>query len=745
MKPEEKEMKKLSLNPNWKFRKLPGWTLGRLPDALPEDGWEEVSLPHTWYSDDDPYQGLTVYEKTVVRDPSWKKAFLSFEAADQQAQVFVNGCFAGSHRGGYSRFLLPVPEAVQNDSTWTVRVFAENSLNEDIAPSFGDFTVFGGLYRGADLLIKEENRFDCCYYGTDGLIVRTRLDEAGRGVLEAEPHTVCEDLDCRIVYTLTDEDGQTVGTAEGGPDENVRLTVDMPKLWDGLRKAHLYTLDARLYTGQSIADQTSVRTGFRQVDISGEGLTLNGRPYPLHGVARHQDRAGKFAAVSPEDIREDFSLIREIGANAVRLSHYQHPQAAYDCCDEMGLLCWAEIPMLKMTENKALMENAAQQLTELILQNIHHPSIFCFGIQNEIAMFKDAPFMHENCKQLHALVKALDGTRFSASANLYPLKASSKLNEITDLVGYNVYFGWYYGEMNDFGPYLDRFHLARPKLPLGISEYGVDANLALHAEEPKVKDYSEEYQALWHETVYPQIEARPWLWGSFVWNMFDFSSGRRNEGGQRFINAKGLVSHDRKTRKDAFYYYKARWSAEPFVHLCASRFQNRAQEKINVKCYTNQPSVRLRVNGELFGEAQAKNGAVLFEDVPLALGENFVEAVAGEYTDSVSWRRVLSPDESYRLPDQEAGGPVRNWFLADDDMRKEGFFSIQNTAQELLDHPQTKAVLERYIPALVRFMTEKNVIPLGLALKSILSRDADEALDIKALNEELNRIPDTDE
>ena len=738
-------MKKLSLNPNWKFRKLPGWTLDRLPDALPKEGWEEVSLPHTWYSDDDPYQGLTVYEKKVVRDPNWKKAFLSFEAADQQASVFINGCFAGSHRGGYSRFRLPVPEAVQNDSTWTIRVFAENSPNEEIAPSFGDFTVFGGLYRGADLLIKEENRFDCCYYGTDGLIVRAHLDEGGRGVLEAEPHTVCEAPDCRIVYTLTDEDGQTAATAEGGPDENVRLTVDTPKLWDGLGKAHLYTLDARLYTGQSVADQTAVRTGFRRVDISGEGLTLNGRPYPLHGVARHQDRAGKFAAVSPEDIREDFSLIREIGANAVRLSHYQHPQAAYDCCDEMGLLCWAEIPMLKMTENKALMENAAQQLTELILQNIHHPSVFCFGIQNEIAMFRDAPFMHENCKQLHALVKALDGTRFSASANLYPLKASSKLNEITDLVGYNVYFGWYYGEMNDFGPYLDRFHLARPKLPLGISEYGVDANLALHAEEPKVKDYSEEYQALWHENVYPQIEARPWLWGSFVWNMFDFSSGRRNEGGQRFINAKGLVSHDRKTRKDAFYYYKARWSAEPFVHLCARRFQNRAQEKINVKCYTNQPSVRLRGNGELFGEAQAKNGAVLFEDVPLAMGENFVEAVAGAYTDSASWRRVLSPDESYRLPDQEAGGPVRNWFLADDDMRKEGFFSIQNTAQELLDHPQTKAVLERYIPALVRFMTEKNVIPLGLALKSILSRDADEKLDIKALNAELNRIPDTDE
>ena len=739
-------MRKLSLDTSWRFIKLPGRMPERMPDALPEDGWEEVSLPHTWYSDGDPYQGLACYEKTVKRDPAWKSAFLSFEAADQYARVFVNGRFAGSHRGGYSRFRVPVPDAVRDDPVWTVRVLVENSPNEEIAPSFGDFTVFGGLYRGASLLVGEEDHFDCCFYGTDGLIVRARLDEAGRGVFCLEPHTVCVNRDCLIRYELADDDGRTVSTAEGAPDEAALMTVDAPQIWDGLGKARFYTVSATLYAGGRAVDQTAVRTGLRRVSVDGEkGLILNGRPCQLRGVARHQDRAGKYAAQSPEDIREDFALIGEIGANAVRLSHYQHPQAAYDCCDEMGLLCWAEIPMLKMTEDPKLMENAAQQLTELILQNIHHPSVFCWGIQNEIAMFRDAPFMHENCGKLHALVKTLDGDRLSASANLYPLKASSKLNEITDLVGYNVYFGWYYGEMGDFGPYLDRFHRARPRLPLGISEYGVDANLALHAEEPAVKDYSEEYQALWHETVYPQLEARPWLWGSFVWNMFDFSSGRRNEGGQRFINAKGLVSHDRRTRKDAFYYYKARWSAEPFVHLCAKRFKNRARDRINVKCYTGEPLVKLMVDGKLFGEARAENGTVLFRDVPLAMGEHRVEAIAGDLTDSAVWRRVAEADESYSLPQQETGGPVRNWFLTDDDVRREGYFSIQNTAQELLDDPQARAVLERYIPALVRFMTEKSVIPLGLSLKSILSRETDDALDIRALNAELNLIPDTAE
>ena len=733
-------MKTILLNDSWLFRKLPGCALDSAAELSPEAfPGETVNLPHTWYRDDDQYRGLCVYEKEVP-SPEGERLFLSFDAADQRCAVYCNGLLCGTHRGGYARFRLPVPAEAVAD-TLRIRVFTDNSLDEDVCPSFGDFTVFGGLYRGAALLVCGRDHFDRCYFGTDGLILRASLDEQGDGILFLEPHTVCAP-GARIRYTVSDEEEQPVCCGEAAADETVRLTVTEPRLWNGRGGAHLYTVRAELLVDGGTADNIELRTGFRRVELSaGRGLLLNGLPCRIRGVAKHQDRAGVYCAQSSEMIREDFALIAEIGANGVRLSHYQHPQAAYDCCDELGLLAWAEVPMLKMTESEALMENTEQQLRELILQNIHHPSVFCWGIQNEIAMFRDAPFMHENCRRLNAVVKALDPDRASAAANLYPLKASSKLNEITDMIGYNVYFGWYYGSMGDFGPYLDKMHAARPALPFGISEYGVDASLSLHSASPQVKDYSEEYQALWHETVYPQIESRPWLWGSFVWNMFDFSSARRDEGGQRFLNAKGLVTHDRRTRKDAFYYYKARWSDEPFVHLCGRRYEQRAQERVDVRVYTNQEHVSLTVNGETVSAA-VRNGSALFEQIALIPGENRLTAAAGTLEDSMVLTRVDSEPESYRLPDT-GGGAVRNWFLAEDSMKKEGFFSLEDTANDLLDNPRTREIVRRWVPALFRVMTEKNVIPLGLTLKTILSRDAD-GLDLKAMNAELNEIPNED-
>lgn len=733
-------MKTVSLNDSWLFRKLPGFTLEQAPDiALDDFPAQSVSLPHTWYTDEEQYKGLCVYEKEIPR-PDGERLFLSFGAADQSCRVYVNGVFCGAHRGGYARFRLPIPgEALAG--ALRLQVFAENPVNEDICPSFGDFTVFGGLYRGAELLVCGENHFDRCFFGTDGLIVRASLDEKGNGTLSLEPHAVCVP-GARIAYTVTDGEGEAVCRGDGAADETLVLLVPRPRLWNGRHRAQLYTVKAELLADGAVCDAVELRTGFKKVELTGErGLLLNGKPYPLRGVAKHQDFAGVFCAVGEEHIRRDFALIDEIGATAVRLSHYQHPQAAYDRCDELGLLAWAEVPMLKMTESAALMENTEQQLRELILQNIHHPAIFCWGIQNEIAMFKDAPYMHENCRKLHGIVKELDPDRASAAANLYPLKASSKLNEITDMIGYNIYFGWYYGDMKDYGAYLDKMHAARPLLPFGISEYGVDTNIRLHSSEPQVKDYSEEYQAVWNETVYAQIESRPWLWGSFVWNMFDFHSARRNEGGQRFINAKGLVTNDRQIRKDAFYYYKAKWSGEPFVHLCGRRYAERAREQIDVRVYTNQPQVELTVNDERW-TASVHNGRALFEKVPLRMGENRLRANAGACEDTVVLTRVEQEPESYRLPDT-GGGAVRNWFLAEDSYKKEGFFSLEDTANDLLDNPQTREIIRRAVPELYRVMTEKNVIPLGLTMKNILSRDADN-LDLKALNAELNQVPNED-
>ncbi len=736
-------MKAITLTDGWLFAKLPDCTPETFSfDALPEQSaFEPVSIPHTWYTDDDQYRGLTAYSREIAWEADWEHVFLSFEGADQRCLVYADALLLGEHRGAYSRFRFKLPRPENGVTTLTVLL--DNRLDETISPHFGDFTIFGGLYRPVELIVCGKNHFDYTYHGTNGVIARACVDGNGDGVVTLEGH-VCAGEGAQIAYTLVAPDGEAAAaccTAEAGEDAVLR--VKKPVLWNGQKAAMLYTLRAVLLSDGLTADEVQLHLGFRKLSLSAEhGLSLNGERVRLHGVAKHQDIGLKYSAVSREDIRADFALIGEIGANAVRLSHYQHAQTAYDCADEQGLLVWAEIPMLKMTEDPALFENAKEQLTELILQNIHHPSIFCWGIQNEIAMFRDAPYMHEQCTALHELVKSLDPDRFSACANLYPLKPKSKLNEITDLVGYNIYFGWYYGQMTDYADYLDRFHAARPALPLGISEYGVDANLALHSEEPHLKDYSEEYQALWHETVYPQIESRAFLWGSFVWNMFDFSSARRNEGGVKFVNGKGLVSRDRAVKKDAFYYYKARWSAEPFVHLCGHRFVKRCRETVDVRVYTNQETVQLSLNGTFFAEGENDgNGTVLFRDVPLAMGENRLEARSGQVCDALSFERVGAPEPSYRLPSSD-GGEVKNWFLTDDYTRQ-GYFSVNDTANDVLDEPAARAVLEKYVPGLVKVMTEQNVIPLGLSIKSILSHDSDpvaaEELTRK-INTELNEI-----
>lgn len=728
-------MKRIALNNAWQFAKLPG---GQYP-AAEEPVWESVSLPHTWYRDDDQYHGLALYRKTLSTDPAWEKAFLEFEGADQVCRVFVNGEAIGEHKGAYARFRFPVPDAALQSGELTIEVLLDNRLSPDVSPNFGDFTVFGGLYRSVSLLLTGADHFDYCYYGTDGVIARAGIESDGSGLVALEPHVCTTRTDAKIAYTLTGPEGETVAAASAGAGECCTLEIQDPKRWNGKQGVKLYTLRAALQIGGETVDETCLRLGFREITMSpDEGLRLNGELVKLHGVAKHQDRAGVFSAVSEAQIDEDFDIIREVGANAVRLSHYQHPQHAYDRCDEDGLLVWAEIPMLKMTENGALYANAEQQLIELVLQNIHHPSIFCWGIQNEIGMFRDASFMHEECRVLAALVRRLDPNRLSTAANLYNVKASSTLNAITDMVGYNLYFGWYYGEMQDYSKYLDNYHATRPEMPLGISEYGVDCNVRLHSENPKVKDYSEEYQALWHETVYPILQSKDYLWGSFIWNMFDFSSDRRNEGGVQFINGKGLVSHDRTLRKDAFYYYKAKWSAEPFVHLTARRFVKRCRESVDVKVYTNCPSVTLFVNGAEWGtEANNGNGTVLFKAVALNLGENAIRAVSGALHDELVFERVETEEESYRLP-EESGGTVRNWFLSDDETVKEGFLSIMDTAEDVLNG--ARPVLEKYVPKLLQVL-ESDVIPLGLQMKSILERECKDDPDtILEINKALNQI-----
>ena len=468
------------------------------------------------------------------------------------------------------------------------------------------------------------------------------------------------------------------------------------------------------------------------------GFFLNGKHLRLNGVAVHQDFAGVYSAVTKREIDRNFELIEEIGANALRLSHYQHPAYTYDECDRRGYVVWAEIPMLKMTEDSALQENAVSQLTELILQNIHRPSVCSWGVQNEIGMFQDAPPIHEAVRKLVNVCGTLDPDRVVTCANLNTVKSKSGLNHLTPMVGYNIYFGWYYGKMGDYSAFLDNMHRDLPETALGISEYGVDCNLRFHSETPLVKDYSEEFQALWHETVYPIIDSKPYLWGSFIWNMFDFSSSRRDEGGQKYINAKGLVTHDREIRKDAFYYYKAKWSTEPFLHIREKRFEKRCRDSVDVKIYTNLPSAVL--NGAT--AENDGNGRIVFPNQPLSDGKTIFTVTAEHegchFEDSVTFEKASEPDESYILPNSGAGETVKNWFL-DEDIDTDAYYSLNDTAQEIMDSPEAYAVLKKYVPGLCPVL-ERGVIPLGLEMKSILSRETPEGLDLKELNGELMKI-----
>lgn len=736
-------MDRLFINTAWRFAKLPGITIAA--PSLTGAAWETLDLPHTWYHDDDQYRGLAVYQKTVeVNCRADQCLILEIGAADHTVRAFANGFELGIHKGGYSRVRFAVPAQCVKEGKIDFTLYVDNSVTEDVSPLAGDFTVFGGLYRGVSLLVTERSHFDYLYHATDGVIVRTSVDKAGNGVLRVEPHAVAEG-EAQIRYTLQGTDGSTAARFDGPATAPQAVNISSVQLWNGKSAPALYTLKAELEVDGVIVDSTTIVTGFRKIAIDpNAGFFLNGSHMRINGVAKHQDFAGCYSAVNEWNIDRDFELIAEVGANAVRLSHYQHPQYTYDKCDQAGLVVWSEIPMLKMTENPALQENAKQQMTELVLQNIHHPSICFWGIQNEIAMFRDAPFVHENIKELYYLAKTLDPERIVTCANLHPLKATSGLNHLTDMVGYNIYFGWYYGEMEDYGPYLDNLHKELPQMPLGISEYGVDCATWLHSENPLVKDYSEEFQALFHETVYPIIQSKPYLWGSFIWNFFDFSSSRRNEGGQKFINAKGLVTFDRETKKDAFYYYKAKWSDEPFLHICQRRFENRCCDTVNLKVYTNLPQVTLTLpDGETVSAQTDGNGCAVFPGVVLLEGKTVLTVTADRngqtFADSVVFERVSQPDMSYALPDSGAGSTVQNWFLGEEDVDTDSYFSLKDRAEDILENEQAHGVLKQYLPDLAAAL-ERGGIPLGLAMTSILSRDTPEDVDLKALNLELMKI-----
>jgi len=675
----------VNLNRKWCFSKL----AEEVPVALPAK-WDFVNLPHTWNAidgqdgDSDYYRGTCWYVKKLVKAefPEEGKYFLELRGANSSADVYVDGKKLAHHDGGYSTWRVNITDALQAESILAISV--DNAPNDRVYPQVADFTFYGGLYRDVNLICVPESHFDLEYFGTPGLKVTPVVDGSNANV-EVEVYVTNGKLGQKLRYTLEDAEGNTVASC-CSDDTKANFVIENVHLWNGRKDPYLYTAKVALEEDGKVLDAVSTRFGCRFFEIDPDkGFILNGESYPLRGVSRHQDRWGFGNALLPEHHKEDIELICEVGATTIRLAHYQHDQYFYDLCDEKGLVIWAEIPYISQHLPNGR-ENTISQMKELITQNYNHASIFVWGLSNEISMKgADDPDLLENHYILNDLVHEMDKTRLTTMACVSPAPIDSEYVTIPDTVSYNHYFGWYGGETSQNGPWFDNFHKKHPKLPIGISEYGCEA-LNWHTSNPTQGDYTEEYQAYYHEELIKQIAERPYLWATHVWNMFDFGADTRNEGGENGQNHKGLITFDRKYKKDSFFAYKAWLNPEPMVHLCGKRYVDRVEDVTKVTVYSNQPEVELFANGVSLG-VQKNNGMPFFYfDVPNA-GTTRLVAVAGELKDESVINKVEVFNEEYRLKEK---GAILNWF---DIEAPEGYLNLNDKMSDIMATLQGKMLL----------------------------------------------------
>ena len=699
----------INLNQDWRFIQ----ENAGLPEVFPEH-WSVINLPHTWNAVDGHdgnggyNRGCYWYAKsfTTPKQPlAGGRVFVEILAAGQQATVYVNGSEVIYHEGGYSTFHADITDLCKEEGENLLVVACSNENKSSVYPQSADFTFYGGLYRGVNLISVPNTHFDLEYYGGPGLQVTPKPCECGGATFEMVSWVKNPDENFTVMYSVKDAEGKEVASAVR-PADNTKVTVYVPDVtkWD-MDNPYLYTVTATLQRRNEAYDEISARVGVREFSCDpNKGFIINGVETPLRGVSRHQDRMYEGNALTREEHYEDARLIKELGANTIRLAHYQHSQDFYDACDEMGFAIWAEIPFISvMNQDPAAHENCISQMKELIIQNYNHPSIMFWGVSNEILIGGISEKLVENHVELNALCKELDPTRLTTIAHVSMTPVESPMHGITDIESYNHYFGWYGGKMEDNGPWFDHFHKVHPEICVGVSEYGCEGIITYHGPNPACKDYSEEYQALYHEHMAKVLDERPWIWSSHVWNMFDFGCAARDEGGVAGRNNKGLITMDRKTKKDSYYVYQAYWSKKPMIHLCGKRYAQRAGETTEIRVYSNQPTVALYVNGKLAEEKSAEK--VFVFTVALEDGFNTILAAAGELKDSMTLEKVEKEPSIYVLPEvNERAEGVANWFqLAGDlDLKApmefpEGKYSVKDTMEEIAKSPEAIGIITEAI------------------------------------------------
>ncbi len=703
-----------------------------------------IELPHTWNARDgqdggnDFYRGTCWYAKTFAKPEmqEGQQVWLEFEGVAMTCEVWLNGHKLCRHEGGYSTFRVNLTQYLELENLLAVSV--DNGKNETVYPQKADFTFYGGIYRDVHLLVVAQIHFALGYWGSSGVKVTPVISQdytAADITVEAwvEGHAAA------VEFRL---DGRSkTAPVTNGYAEAV-FSVRNVHLWNGVEDPFLYTLEAILPE-----DRIEVSFGCRSIGFDPDtGFILNGKNIRLCGAARHQDRQGIGSALTAKEHEEDMALMREMGCNTIRLAHYQHSQYFYDLCDRCGMIVWAEIPYI--TEHMASgRENTLSQMRELVIQNYNHPSIVCWGLSNEITA---ASIINEDLTENHRLLNdlchSLDATRPTAMAHAFMLDANDPFAMISDIRSYNLYYGWYMGELEQNDEWFDEFRRNHPDKVIGLSEYGADANPAYQNGSPEKGDWSEPYQALYHEHLLKMWRERPYIWAMHCWNMFDFAADGRAEGGKPGQNQKGLVTFDRKIKKDAFYIYKAYLSQEPFVHVCGSRYVDRPESETEIKVYSNQESVSLYVDGRRYAE-QTGDKVFTFR-VPI-FAEHTVEARSGSLSDRIMVRKVDKPNPAYVSADAE----VVNWFDKPEEMIREGCYSIFDTMAEIKQNPEGARLLNEMMATVRRSYGEvAQNVKLSESSQRMLDKQpfnkvlkqAGKAVTpamVKELNAALNQIP----
>lgn len=698
-----------NINDNWLFSK----EAKSIPHVMPHD-WEKVNLPHTWNGTDgqdggnDYYRGTCYYVKqlSLADFGDEDEYYLQFDAVNSRAKVYFNGELIAQHDGGYSAFRAKLGNIQESN---LLVVAADNSPNDYVYPQTADFTFYGGIYRSVKLIGVSKSHFDLDYFGAPGISVTPKVTGTGADV-DAVAY-VATDENASVRFEILDKD-EVIASAEVSGDYHANMHIDAVHLWNGVKDPYLYTLRAILLVNGEEVDCVSCRFGCRSFKIDpNKGFILNGREYPLRGVSRHQDRPQIGNALLPQHHKEDIDLICEMGANTIRLAHYQHAQEFYDLCDERGLVVWAEIPYISNHLPNAR-ANTLSQMKELIYQNYNHPSIVVWGLSNEITMGgKSTPDMISNHKELNELAHSIDSTRLTTMATVTMCQPDDEINAISDVLSYNHYFGWYGGNVHMYGPWFDNFHKKFPNKAIGISEYGCEA-LNWHTSEPEQGDYTEEYQAYYHEELIKQISKRPYLWATHVWNMFDFAADARAEGGENGMNHKGLVTFDRKYKKDSFYAYKAWLSDEPLVHICGKRYVDRVEPVTKVTVYSNQPQVELFVNGESLGKQTKGEYPFFYFEVP-NIGESKLIAKAGDCTDESVIKKVEAFNEAYRMKEE---GAVINWFEIN---TPPGYYSVNDTIGDIISTFKGKIFALKLVKILKKSLSASSGDKNGMSVAGV--------------------------